>query len=42
VLTAPCGRFTYYRLRPGALDGLRDAVAELATASHLDIVRRPC
>jgi ArsR family transcriptional regulator len=42
VLTAPCGRFTYYRLRPGPLDGLRDAVAELATASHLDIVRRPC
>ncbi len=42
VLTAPCGRFTYYRLRPGGLDGLRDAVAVLAAASGNVPVRRAC
>lgn len=42
VLTEPCGRFTYYRLRPGALDGLRDAVGALAAASHGEPARRPC
>jgi ArsR family transcriptional regulator, arsenate/arsenite/antimonite-responsive transcriptional repressor len=42
VQTAPCGRFTYYRLRPGALDGLSEAVAKLASASSGSVARRPC
>jgi ArsR family transcriptional regulator len=42
VDTAPCGRFTYYRLRPGALDGLRDALGGLALASRTETTRRPC
>jgi ArsR family transcriptional regulator len=42
VDTAPCGRFTYYRLRPGALDGLRDALGGLADASRTEPTRRPC
>ena len=42
VLTAPCGRFTYYRLRPGALDELAGAVTEFAEASRRDVARRPC
>lgn len=42
VDTAPCGRFTYYRLRPGALDGLRDALGGLADASRAEATRRPC
>jgi ArsR family transcriptional regulator len=42
VDTAPCGRFTYYRLRAGALDGLRDAMASLADAGRADVTRRPC
>lgn len=42
VSTAPCGRFTYYRLSPGALDALRDAVAGLSAASYHTPARRPC
>jgi ArsR family transcriptional regulator len=42
VDTAPCGRFTYYRLRPGALDGLHGAIAVLADASRAEPSRRPC
>jgi ArsR family transcriptional regulator, arsenate/arsenite/antimonite-responsive transcriptional repressor len=42
VLTAPCGRFTYYRLRPGALDELAGAVRALAVASRRDVAKRPC
>jgi ArsR family transcriptional regulator len=42
VDTEPCGRFTYYRLRPGALDGLRDALGGLADASRVEPGRRPC
>jgi ArsR family transcriptional regulator len=42
VDTAPCGRFTYYRLRPGALDGLRDAIGARADASRAEPARRPC
>jgi ArsR family transcriptional regulator len=42
VDTSPCGRFTYYRLRPGALDGLRDAIGALADASRAEPARRPC
>jgi ArsR family transcriptional regulator, arsenate/arsenite/antimonite-responsive transcriptional repressor len=34
VTTEPCGRFTYYRLRPGGLDGLTVALSGLAAASH--------
>jgi ArsR family transcriptional regulator, arsenate/arsenite/antimonite-responsive transcriptional repressor len=42
VQTAPCGRYTYYRLRPGALDDLAEAVAKLASASYGAVARRPC
>jgi ArsR family transcriptional regulator len=42
VLTAPCGRFTYYRLSPGALDGLGAAFSGLIDASHSVPPRRPC
>lgn len=42
VLTEPCGRFTYYRLKPGALDLLRAAVDRLASASHAEVPKRPC
>jgi len=42
VITEPCGRYTYYRLRPGALDALASAVGDLAAASHLTPERRPC
>ena len=37
-----CGRFTYYSLRPGAFDGVRDDLAALARASRADTGRRPC
>jgi ArsR family transcriptional regulator len=40
--TAPCGRFTYYRLRPGALDPLHAALGSLADAGRAEPVRRPC
>ncbi len=39
---SPCGRFTYYRLRPGALDTAATTLAELAQASHSVPERRPC
>ena len=42
VLTEPCGRFTYYRLKPGTLDVVRDAVGRLASASHAEVSKRPC
>jgi len=42
VTTRPCGRFTYYRLRPGALDGLAAATAGLAEATHRAGATRPC
>lgn len=42
VLTEPCGRFTYYRLRPGALDELAAAVAALAAGSRRTPARRAC
>lgn len=38
----PCGRFTYYRLRPGALDAAAQTLSALAGASHADLPRRPC
>ncbi|MBB5431080.1 ArsR/SmtB family transcription factor [Nocardiopsis composta] len=34
VETEPCGRFTYYRLRPEALDGLSAGLAGLAGAAR--------
>jgi ArsR family transcriptional regulator, arsenate/arsenite/antimonite-responsive transcriptional repressor len=42
VATEPAGRFTYYRLRPGALDQVRDVVDGLAQAARTDVPRRPC
>lgn len=42
VSIAPCGRFTYYRLRSGVFDGLSDALAAVAAASHADLPRRAC
>ncbi|WP_439659379.1 ArsR/SmtB family transcription factor [Lentzea sp. HUAS TT2] len=41
VDTEPCGRFTYYRLRPGALRGIADSLNELADRADSD-ARRPC
>lgn len=42
VQTEPCGRFTYYRLHPGTLEGLSAALSQLSAASLRDVVRRPC
>lgn len=42
VDTSPCGRFTYYRLREGAFDAVRDALCALADASRTAPDRRPC
>jgi ArsR family transcriptional regulator len=39
---SPCGRFTYYRLRPGVLDDAAAALADLAAASRREPPRRPC
>lgn len=39
---APCGRFTYYRLRAGALDDLGEAVHALASAARATPTRRAC
>ena len=36
------GRFTYYRLRPGALDPLHATIGELAGAALGGAPRRPC
>ena len=42
VVSEQAGRFTYYRLVPGAFDAVRDAVTGLAAASAADLPRRPC
>jgi ArsR family transcriptional regulator len=45
VDTEPCGRFTYYRLRPEALEDLAAQMAELADAARrvrTDERKRPC
>ena len=42
VVAEPAGRFVYYRLRPGALAGVRDLVDRLAGAAEHDVPRRPC
>jgi len=41
VDTEPCGRFTYYRLRPEALAGLGADLAALASSADL-AEKRPC
>ncbi|GAA0545417.1 ArsR/SmtB family transcription factor [Actinomadura livida] len=45
VDSEPCGRFTYYRLRPEALDALAARLGDLATrarATRANGARRPC
>ncbi len=45
VDTEPCGRFTYYRLRPRALDGLTGLLGDLAATAHATVsadTKRPC
>ena len=42
VVAEPCGRFTYYRLSPGAFDAVRDVVARLAAAAAVDLPKKPC
>ena len=45
VDTEPCGRFTYYRLRPEPLQALAGHItdlAETARAARTDNIRRPC
>ena len=39
---SPCGRFTYYRLVPGVLDGAAASLTELAAAARYEPPRRPC
>ncbi|MBK0372968.1 winged helix-turn-helix transcriptional regulator [Streptomyces sp. RB110-1] len=39
VGTEPCGRWTYYHLKPEALAGLADALADLATTARETIDR---
>ncbi|MGG8410431.1 ArsR/SmtB family transcription factor [Streptomyces sp. 12297] len=34
VETEPCGRFTYYRLRPEVIEGLAGQFADLATTAR--------
>jgi DNA-binding transcriptional ArsR family regulator len=34
VDTEPCGRFTYYKLKPEVLEGLSAQFAELAASAH--------
>lgn len=42
VDSEPSGRFTYYRLTPGALDAVASAVGRIAAASHAQMPKRPC
>lgn len=43
VETEPAGRYTYYRLRPGALTELAAHYADLASrATSVSRTRRPC
>ncbi|MEV6820672.1 metalloregulator ArsR/SmtB family transcription factor [Nocardiopsis dassonvillei] len=45
VETDPCGRFTYYRLRPEALEALSSHLADLAATARSSGAaenRRPC
>ena len=43
IEAAPAGRYTYYRLRPEALDGLADRLTHLAERARMSgQTRRPC
>ena len=45
VDTEPCGRFTYYRLRPEVVDALAGSFADLAAAARATLAadrKRPC
>ncbi|MBV2361980.1 ArsR/SmtB family transcription factor [Streptomonospora nanhaiensis] len=43
VDTEPCGRFTYYRLRPEALEAVAEGFAELAAVARASgRARRAC
>lgn len=42
VETSPCGRFTYFRLRAGALDAVGEAMQSLAAAAYATPPRRAC
>jgi ArsR family transcriptional regulator, arsenate/arsenite/antimonite-responsive transcriptional repressor len=43
VEAQPAGRYTYYRLRPEALDALAEQLGQLASsARQAEAVRRPC
>jgi len=43
IEAAPAGRYTYYRLRPEALDGLADRLTHLAESARTSgQTRRPC
>ncbi|MEU2262124.1 metalloregulator ArsR/SmtB family transcription factor [Streptomyces sp. NPDC019645] len=45
VETEPCGRFTYYRLKPDVLDSLAGQFADLARTAHATAeanIKRSC
>ncbi len=42
VQAEPSGRFTYYRLIPGAFDAARNAVTDLAAVAGSQLPKRPC
>ncbi|AWI31686.1 metalloregulator ArsR/SmtB family transcription factor [Streptomyces tirandamycinicus] len=45
VETEPCGRFTYYRLKPDVIESLADRFAELASTARATAeadLRRSC
>ncbi|MET8678840.1 metalloregulator ArsR/SmtB family transcription factor [Streptomyces sp. NPDC004647] len=45
VETEPCGRYTYYKLRPDVLDALAGSFTELAATARTTIdleKKRPC
>ncbi|MFW6639126.1 ArsR/SmtB family transcription factor [Nocardiopsis algeriensis] len=45
VETEPCGRYTYYRLRPEVLESLSESLTELAATARAACAadnRRPC
>jgi len=42
VLAEPCGRFTYYRLAPGAFDAASEVLALVAAAAGSTVTKRAC
>jgi ArsR family transcriptional regulator len=43
VTSEPCGRFTYYRLEPEAVDRLASALSSVAASARTALTRRrPC